>query len=335
MGKGYLLGIDIGNTKLAFGLVGCNERRFHEKRVVPTERELGAEQAIEKVLDNTRELLATAPGEVAGIGIAFGGFVDATRRIGLSSPNFPGLDNVPMAALIEDLAPGIPVLMENDANAAGVGEVVYGKGRGHRQVLYLTISTGIGGAAIFDGVPLAGTQGLAAEFGHMIVAPNGPGCTCGSRGCLESLVSGTSIGRIARERAELHDTMMTGLAGGIDNITAKTVSIAARQGDGLAREILEEVALNLGIGLANIIAAFDPDIVILGGGVMNSADLLLPPAIEFVKGHLTPRGVKVPPIEASSVHDDIALWGAIALAGKAAVNHSSSCCSVDLVGVGR
>ena len=130
---------------------------------------------------------------------------------------------------------------------------------------------------------------------------------CGSRGCLESLVSGTSIGRIARERAELHDTMMTGLAGGIDNITAKTVSIATDR-RWLAREILDEVALNLGIGLANIIAAFDPDIVIPRRRGDEQCRSLLPPAIEFVKGHLTPRGVKVPPIEASSVHDDIALW---------------------------
>ncbi|NLA57997.1 MAG: ROK family protein [Firmicutes bacterium] len=315
MEKGYLLGIDIGNTKLAFGLVQENTHSFQEKRVVPTEPELGAEQAVEKIMANTRELLKAVPGKVKGIGIAFGGFVDTTRRIALASPNFPGFRNVPLVSLIEGLAPGIPVFMDNDANAAGVGEVVYGKGQGCSQVLYLTISTGIGGAALYDGVPLAGTQGLAGEFGHMIVLPNGPRCTCGGRGCLESVASGTSIGRIARERAQGRATMMTSLAGGIDKITAQTVSQAARQGDRLALEILDEVGFYLGIGLANLISAFDPDIVILGGGVMNSADLLLPRAVRFVEEHLTPRGVQVPPIEVSSIHNDIALWGAIALAG--------------------
>lgn len=318
MGQDYLLGIDIGNTKLAFGLVRGNEQKFHEKRVVLTEPELGAEQAIEKILSVTGELLKAVPGEVGGIGIAFGGFVDVTRSIGLASPNFPELRDVPMVSLIEDVAPGIPVRMDNDANVAGVGEVTYGKARGYSQVIYLTISTGIGGAALFDGKPLAGSQGLAAEFGHMIVKPGGPKCTCGSQGCLEALASGTSIGRIARERAKGHDTMMVELAGGIDKIAAETVSKAARLGDSLACSILEEVAFHLGIGLANIISAFDPDMVILGGGVMNSADLFLPGAIQVVKRHLTARGAQMPPIEASSIHDDVALWGAIALAQAAA-----------------
>lgn len=318
MGKDFLLGIDIGNTKLAFGLVRGNEQKFYEKRVVLTEPELGAEQAIEKILSNTRELLSVVPDGVGGIGIAFGGFVDVTRSIGLASPNFPELRDVPMVSLIEDLAPGIPVRMDNDANVAGVGEVTYGKARGNSQVIYLTISTGIGGAVLFDGKPLAGSQGLAAEFGHMIVKPGGPQCTCGSQGCLESLASGTSIGRIARKRAKEHDTTMVEIAGGIDKITAETVSKAARLGDSLACSILDEVAFHLGIGLANIISAFDPDMVILGGGVMNSADLLLPGAIQIVKAHLTARGAQVPPIEASSIHDDVALWGAIALARAAA-----------------
>ena len=318
MEKEYLLGIDIGNTKMAFGLVRGDEKQFYEKRVVPTDPQLGVEQAVEKVVSSSRELLMTVPDGVGGIGIAFGGLVDATRSIALASPNFPGWRDVPLLALVQDLAPGVPVRMDNDANVAGVGEVTYGRAQGHSQVIYLTVSTGIGGAVLYDGNPLAGSQGLAAEFGHMIVKPGGPRCTCGSQGCLEALASGTSMGRIARERAKGNDTMMLELAGGLDQITAEIVSKAANLGDSLARAILDEVAFYLGIGLANIISAFDPDIVILGGGVMNSADLLLPGATEIVKRHLTARGLQVPPIEVSSIHDDVALWGAIALARAAA-----------------
>lgn len=314
MGTGQFLGIDIGNTKLAFGIAGDNELTFREKRVIPTEPELGVEQALDKILANSQELLEAYRDEIRGIGIAFGGFVDATRSIALASPNFPGWRDVPLVTLIQNLVPDIPVKMDNDANVAGVGEATYGKARGFGQVVYLTVSTGIGGAVLFEGRPLAGSQGLAAEFGHMIIEPNGPRCTCGSQGCLESLASGTSIGRIAQERAKGHETIMYELAGKPETITARIVSEAARQGDRLARSILEEVACYLGIGLANIISAFDPDIVVMGGGVMNSADLLLPVAIQVVEKHLSVRGAVVPPIEASSIHDDVALWGAIALA---------------------
>ncbi|NMB46415.1 MAG: ROK family protein [Firmicutes bacterium] len=317
MGKDYFLGIDIGNTKLAFGLVRDDEMAFSEKRVIPTEPQLGVRQAIDKILSNSRDLLVSVQDGVKGIGIAFGGFVDATRSIALASPNFPGWSHVPLVSLIGDLAPGIPVCMDNDANVAGVGEVTYGKARGYKHAVYLTISTGIGGAVLFDGQPLAGTQGLAAEFGHTIVQPRGPRCTCGSRGCLEALASGTSIGRIARERSQGQETIMHALVNKQEEITARIVAEAARRGDSLAQTILDEVAFHLGVGLANIISAFDPDIVVLGGGVMNSADLLLPGAIQVVEEHLTVRGAVPPPIEASSIHDDIALWGAIALAHAA------------------
>lgn len=314
----YFLGIDVGNTKLAFGLVAGDARVFHEKRVVATESHLGAEQALEKIILETRIMLERAPEPVVGIGIAFGGFVDVTRTIGLSSPNFPGLENVPIVAMMQDLAPGIPVSMDNDANVAGVGEAMYGKARGHREAVYLTISTGIGGAVLFDGKPLAGSQGLAAEFGHMIVQPNGRQCTCGSRGCLESVASGTSIARIARERAPQSDSLINYLASTPEEITAGTVCQAALAGDELAKAIVADVSFYLGIGLANIVSGLDPDIVVLGGGVMNSADILLPPAIQIVEKHLAVRGAKVPPIEASDIHDDVALWGAMALARAAA-----------------
>ncbi|NMB12767.1 MAG: ROK family protein [Firmicutes bacterium] len=314
----HFLGIDVGNTKLAFAITGDNELTFHEKRVVRTEPELGVEQALDKILTNSQELLETHRDQVKGIGVAFGGFVNATRSIALASPNFPGWRNVPLVNLIQDLAPGIPIKMDNDANVAGVGEATYGKAQGYEQAVYLTVSTGVGGAVLFNGQPLAGSQGLAAEFGHMIVKPDGPRCTCGSQGCLEALASGTSIARIARERALSRANLMLELAGRPEKITARTVSEAARRGDGLAKAILEEVAFYLGIGLANVISAFDPDIVVMGGGVMNSADLLLPGAIQVVKKHLSARGAIVPPIEASSIHDDVALWGAIALAHIAA-----------------
>ncbi len=323
MSTDYFLGIDVGNTKLAFGLVEGNARVFCEKRVVATEPQLGVDQALEKILTYAGKLIEVAPGSVAGIGIAFGGFVDVTRTIGLSSPNFPGLKNIHMAEMIRELAPGIPVIMDNDANVAGVGEAVYGKARGYHETVYLTISTGIGGAVLFDGKPLAGSQGLAAEFGHMIVQPGGPQCTCGSQGCLEAIASGTSIARIARERARGRDSLINELASRPEEITAGIVCQAAQRGDDLAGAIMEEVAFYLGIGLANIISALDPDIVVLGGGVMNSADILLPPAIQLVERHLTVRGAQVPPIEASDIHDDVALWGAMALARSAAESSES------------
>ena len=309
----HYLGIDVGNTKLAFGMAKADGMSFCEKRVVPTEPHLGVEQALQKIFDNTKDLLATVP-DVQGIGIAFGGFVDASRTIGLASPNFPGLKNVALVDMIQELAPGVPVRMDNDANVAGIGEAVYGKARGYHMAIYLTVSTGIGGAVLVDGKPLAGSQGLAGEFGHMIVKPGGPRCTCGSQGCLESIASGTSIARIARERGMQTSTRIHSPFSGVEEINARIVFEAADRGDRLAKDVVEEVAYYLGIGLANVISAFDPDIVILGGGVMNSAELILPPAIRVVEKHLGARGAQVPPIEASSIHDDVALWGAMALA---------------------
>ncbi|NLK07904.1 MAG: ROK family protein [Firmicutes bacterium] len=314
MHNNLFFGIDVGNTKLAFGIARGDEREFLEKKVVPTEPHLGPEQAVNKILNQGRVMLAGKQSCLGGIGIAFGGFVDVNRAVALASPNFPGLKNIPLVEIVRELAPGVSVRMDNDANVAGVGESLYGKGKDHHHIIYLTISTGIGGAVLFGGKPLAGSQGLAAEFGHMIVKPRGPRCTCGSRGCLEAIASGTSIARMARNVAAKSDSLITKLAGRREAITAAHVFMAARRGDVVAQNIIDEVAYYLGIGLANIISGWDPDIVVLGGGVMNSSDLLLPPAISVVKEHLEVRDAKVPPIEASDIHDDVALWGAVALA---------------------
>ena len=272
--------------------------------------------------------------QIVGIGIGAPGPLDSRTGIVYSPPNLAGWKNVPVRDLFSQQF-HVPIFLENDANAAALGEYMFGAGRGSRDIVYITISTGIGGGVIIDGKLLVGTSGTAAELGHMTVDWRGERCNCGNIGCLERIASGTGIARHANDAiaqgkgAELlafalehqpHDkenakasTPEDAAAHTVTHVTARTVALAAEVGIPLARTIIATAAEALGVGLVNIIHIFNPEKIILGGGVTQMGELLLDPAKRIVEERTmnVPRNaVHIVPAE---LGHDVGLIGAGAL----------------------
>lgn len=287
-------------------------------------------QAVDLALEQANVTLT----QIAGIGIAAPGPLNSYTGVVYAPPNLPGWENVPLRTLFEERFP-VPIFVENDANAAGLGEYMFGAGRGSRNIVYLTISTGIGGGVITDGKILEGTNGTAAELGHMTVDWHGERCNCGNIGCLERLASGTGIARhanaaIAEGRGdELLAFALEHQPDDIENskastpedvaaytpehVTARTVALAAEVGIPVAREIIAIAAEALGVGLVNIIHIFNPEKIILGGGVTQMGALLLDPARRIVEERTMVVPRKSAQIVLAELGHDVGLIGAGAL----------------------
>ncbi|ASO19317.1 glucokinase [Actinoalloteichus hoggarensis] len=270
-----VLGLDVGGTKLAAGVVsrGGEVSAF---TTVPTEAADGPAKVIDRLCALAGDVLAAAglePGDLAGAGIGCCGPLDARTGIVHDPPNLPGWGDVPLAELVAaDL--GTRTWVENDATAATVGEWRHGAGQGVRDMVYLTISTGVGGGVISDGRVLRGGSGNGGELGHTLLVADGRLCGCGARGCLEAYVSGTAIAARARERIE--DGASSTLAA-LTDIGAADVARAARSGDPLASAVWRETTDLLGGALAGYVNLFEPRLVVLGGGVSRSGEQLLTP----------------------------------------------------------
>lgn len=250
-------------------------------------------------------------GKVDAIGIASPGPLDPHTGTILDTPNIPEWVNFPVGPkLCEHF--GVPVYLDNDANMAGLAEWQYGAGMGHDNLVYLTISTGIGGGVISSGHLLQGYRGMGAELGHMIVDPNGPLCGCGHYGHVESFSSGPAIARFVSEQIQ------TGKKSSLQTqpmLTAAQVAEAAFQGDALAISAFERAGHYLGIGVANYLAIFDPSILIFGGGVSQAGDLLFKPFRESLQKHVFhPHYLDDLIITMAALGDDAGLLGALALA---------------------
>jgi glucokinase len=275
-----VLGLDIGGTKLAAGVV-AGDGRVLSQLTIPARKLEGPDRMIARLVDLGREAVDVSGVEwsrIGSIGIACGGPLDPVNGIILTPPNLPGWDEIPLAKMVGD-ALDRRVAVDNDATAAAVAEWWYGAGRSRdvEDLIYLTISTGIGGGLILDGRPYRGVTGNAGELGHLTIDYHGRQCGCGRRGCLEAHASGTNIAVRARE------ALATGEASslsGVEELTARDVAEAAAAGDPLATRIWDETMEMLASGVANILDAFNPDLVILGGGVTNAGDQLLRPVRE-------------------------------------------------------
>jgi glucokinase len=270
-----IAGIDIGGTKIAVVLETLQGERI-SSRQFPTRVELGPERIIENIAAVVTQLLRDSQTKLVATGIGCPGSVDKERGLVLLPINLPGWHEFPIVTSIEELL-GVPVLLENDAKLAALGEYAYGAGRGFKDIAFFTISTGIGGGIIINGKLL---QRLGAgEVGHMTVKFDGPPCACGSRGCLDALSSGMAIARRARELLATtnESSMIGGMVNHPDQITAQTVAAAAQSGDALARRVWEEMIHFLSIGIGNVITILAPEAVILGGGLMNCGEQLLGP----------------------------------------------------------
>jgi glucokinase len=256
------------------------------------------------------------PADAAGIGVALPGPTDPASQRLVAAATLPGLIDYPVIDFFARRwgreTPGW-VRAENDANAAALGEALYGAGRGAQVVCYFTVSTGIGGGVVVDGRLFRGATGQAGEFGHLKVHSDGPECSCGDRGCLEALASGPAIARRAREAAA--EGGARGALVGQDpaTLTAAGVAEAARGGDLLARRIWHAAMLDLGAGIATVVNLFNPEVVVIGGGVSCSHDLLLPTVRAVVAKRAMPilaRGVR---IEVAALGEDAGVVGAAAL----------------------
>jgi glucokinase len=245
------------------------------------------------------------------IGAASPGPLDPHAGVILKTPNIPEWVDFPLVSRLKaDF--GVPAYLDNDANAAALGEWRFGIARGHHDVLYLTVSTGIGGGVIVDDRPLHGFHGLAAELGHVIVDPDGPPCNCGFAGHLESFASGPAIVRFVKE--ELNRGTPSSLTP-VESLDPRTIADAARQGDALAIAAYQRAGEYLGIAVASFLHTFDPSIVVFGGGVSSVGPLLFDPFRRSLAQRVFhPRYLEGLKIEMAALGDDAGLLGALALA---------------------
>ncbi|MEU5613845.1 ROK family glucokinase [Streptomyces sparsogenes] len=271
---GLTIGVDIGGTKIAAGVVD-EEGSILETCKVPTPRT--PEGVVDAIADAVRTVSTGHDIEAVGIGAA--GYVDDKRATVLFAPNI----NWRHEALKDKVEQrvGLPVVVENDANAAAWGEYRFGAGQGHDDVVCITLGTGLGGGIIIGGKLHRGRFGVAAEFGHIRVVPDGLLCGCGSQGCWEQYASGRALVRYAKQRANAtpeNAEVLLGLGDGTpEGIQGKHISDAARQGDPVAIDSFRELARWAGAGLADLASLFDPSAFIVGGGVSDEGDLVLDP----------------------------------------------------------
>jgi glucokinase len=271
MAERYFVGVDVGGTKVAAGLVDSAGEITHQTRVpmVAADATAGL-AAVNAAIDSVCAAASFNPesrGLICGIGICAPGPLDPRTGIVINPPNLPGWRNFPLADLISK-AYRLPVRVDNDGNAAALAEALWGAGRGHRNVFCATIGTGIGTGIVFDRRIYHGRTGAAAEGGHTTIDYRGPRCACGKLGCIEALASGPAIARRACEKiaAGRRSAILEYAGGHLDGITSEMVGRACVAGDLLAKEVLQETAIFLTVWLGNIVDLLEPDVMILGGG---------------------------------------------------------------------
>ena len=272
MSKTYAIGIDLGGTSVKYALID-NEGVFHFQGKLPSKADVSAEAVIGQLVAASKETMASAQQlgvAVEGIGIGTPGIVDETNRIVLGgAENIKGWENLNLADRIE-AETGLPVQMGNDANLMGLGETMYGAGQGARNVVFLTIGTGIGGAVVIDGKMFNGFANRGTELGHVPLIANGEPCACGSVGCLEHYASTSALVRRFSKRAS-----ESGISFPNEEINGELIVRLYKEGDKLATESLEEHCDFLGHGIAGFINIFSPQRIVIGGGLSEAGDFYI------------------------------------------------------------
>ena len=310
------IGIDIGGTKVAGGVVGENGEILARARRDTPHRSKRPRVVEDTIVDVVEELRAQHP-DVAAVGIGAAGFVAADRATVVFAPHLSWRDEPLRDALSKRI--DAPIMVDNDANAACWAEWRFGAAQGDVDVVMVNLGTGIGGAILIHGEIFRGRYGIAGEFGHMQVVPEGQRCECGNRGCWEQYASGNALVREARAMILANSPVATDLAarveGRAEDLTGPIVTEAARDGDATSIELLTEIGHWLGIGIANLAAAFDPGTFVIGGGVSAAGELLLGPARDTFRRRLTGRGYRPEArIVAAKLGNEAGLIGAADLA---------------------
>jgi glucokinase len=321
---GLTIGIDVGGTKIAAGVVDETGAI-----IARTQRDTPADSTdatAAAICDAAAELIAAHAVEAVGIGAA--GFVSSDRSTVLFAPNLAWRDEPLGARVAAEL--NIPVVVENDANAAAWGEFAFGAAKDVEHMVCITVGTGIGGGVVVDGELLRGANGVAAELGHMRVVPGGHRCGCGSRGCLEQYASGKALVREGRAQAEsgsLAAVQMLSVCGITDpaELTGPMITDAAMQGDPCAVELLEDLGRWLGEGVASLATIFDPSLVVVGGGVSAANDLIMKSAVQAFE-RVLPAKANRPhaPFTLAELGNDAGLIGAADLARQPAAVPATS-----------
>ena len=310
-----IAGVDIGGTKIAVALETLGGKKI-ALRQLPTKTEIGANAIVETIFQAMTEMLEENQSNLVSIGIGCPSPLDIENGLVMSPSNLRDWVDFPIVKLFQERF-RVPVILENDANTAALGEYVYGAGRGFQNIVYITVSTGIGGGIILNGEIFHGVSLGAGELGHTIVQPDGIRCNCGSIGCLETICAGVHIARRAREGLlKGESSLLNEMTTHIDEISAKTVVEAVRRADRLAVEIWDETCRYLAIGIANVISMLAPEAVIIGGGISAAGDLLFVPLRrmmpEFVS-MIPPEKINILPAELGS---ESGVCGALVLAKK-------------------
>jgi len=282
----FCIGIDLGGTYIKFALMDA-DHRVTETVQSPTPAE-GADAVVEQMVAGAKQLMAEndlAREEVRGVGIGSPGPLDLDNGIVIGMPNIRGMSNLPLRDRVSAGLGGVPAILENDANAAAYGEHLCGAGAGRGDMVMLTLGTGVGSGIILDGKVLHGTHGIGAEFGHMIVEPAGEKCGCGQRGCLERYCSATYIAELARRLIEQEgrDSSLKELLAANGGINAKDINEARAAGDELAAYVWDNGAYYIALACVNICRIFDPDEIVLAGGMVNAGDDLMKPLTEHFR----------------------------------------------------
>ena len=280
----YNIGIDLGGTNIKVGLVNENYEII-QKASVPTDLPRPAEAICKSIVDTVWKVLNEAKvtiGEVKSIGIGTPGVANRNSGTVLYSCNL-GFKNTDLRALIKKYLDK-PVFVENDANAAAFGEVLAGAGKGFKDVIVVTLGTGVGGGIIIDGKIYTGFNFCGAELGHTVIEFNGRQCSCGRKGCFEAYSSATALINMAKEAMDAHkDSKMWEIAGSLDGVDGKTAFDGMRANDPAAKEVVDMYIEYLGCGLTNIINTFQPEVLLIGGGICKEGKNLTEPLNEIIK----------------------------------------------------
>lgn len=309
MEKKYVVGVDLGGTKIYTALVDLDGKIIKEK-VVETLAAEGEKAVADRIINTIDYVIdGTDKEEIKAIGIGSPGPLDAKAGVIIQTANLP-FKNFEIVKVVKERYE-LPTYLDNDANVATLGEFMFGAGKGTENMVYITVSTGVGGGAIINGRLYTGSTANALEIGHTTVAADGPRCGCGNIGCAESFASGTAIGKRAKDA--IASKAVTSLKD-YENVTAKEVFIEAAKGDRVSKEILDNALFYLGITVSNVISHLDPQKVIMGGGVINGGEIVL----ETVKKVVSEKCLKIYvdncSIEKAALGGKAGVLGAAALA---------------------
>jgi glucokinase len=301
------IAVDVGGTQIRVAVFPENSIEPALQKKISTQGE--GQTPLERLIALLKEVWPKE-GQVQSIAIAAPGYLDPEKGIVITAPNIPGWKNLQLSKALREHF-NVPVYLGNDANLAALGEWKFGAGKGHKNLLYMTISTGIGGGIIVDNQLVNGAKGMAGEIGHVVTVPDGPMCGCGKRGHLEAVASGTAIAHYVKEK----------LGEGVPSQfskestpSAKEIAAAAKNGDKLSIQAFELAGFYLGRTIADFLHILNPSILILGGGVSMSGELIMKPMLASLEKHvISPEYISDLKIVVADLGDDVGLLGALAL----------------------